>query len=236
MRRIGLVLAFAMVAAGCSHAPPPSIAIGAAPTAATGRIAFPTSYDASGFFPFDHWPKACDLLTDQDLHAILPQISDIRRVPADQALTLLSGGRQAYAKNAMCQIRFSLPGTPKPTDPIVSEIDVSEIAAGSPDVVRLNWDGGNHPQHHRSVAGLDCYTTSDDLNCLKSTLSFRVQPKIQWQRPTGSTDDILRFTRAGKTTTFRGDDDSSGKDYGAALRYQTDNLAPLLATAILAKY
>lgn len=69
---------------------------------------------------FERWPKACDLLSDADIQAVLPQATEVTREPEDQKITLLQElsanarvplpPRTVVASGAQCSYKVQLPG------------------------------------------------------------------------------------------------------------------------------
>src|SRR4051812_3131576 len=110
-RTLALVIAAAGASAlaGCSTA---TIPVGAAP--ATGTKVAVAEPDSTGFTPLAKWPRACDLLDEGDIRAVLPSASRVTPAPSDLKLTNLnlnSTQRTLVARGATCETKVWIPET-----------------------------------------------------------------------------------------------------------------------------
>lgn len=129
------------------------LTLGSAPRTAN-PVTLAAAPTANGLLPPDRWPPACDLLTETDIHVVLPQTSHVEQISRDLTLRneqpsaalptiTVTGGR--------CVITIRLPSTPKAA--IVS-LTVRVRAAGTPGVARINY------QHIKNDT--DCGPTTPD--------------------------------------------------------------------------
>jgi hypothetical protein len=167
---------------GSAARPAPEIRVGSVPPPAA-RIAVP-SPDANGLAPFASWPKACDLLTDADVRALLPQAFRIQHRSEDVTFDLRHGalapGRQQAVAGASCSISWWLPGgssDPKFDSPTV-ELSVSLVAVGAPALVRTNyWDAQTANFHvvQQDLGADECVEQfSESYQCRRQQVAFSI--------------------------------------------------------------
>ncbi|HTF48989.1 MAG TPA: hypothetical protein VK735_16200 [Pseudonocardia sp.] len=222
---------------------PVPIALGSAPASPSNKINLSLPMDPSGFYDFNSWPRACDLLSDGDLRAVFPQATDIARVPEDLKLTLLpdfspfsngnGGGGTHTVRGAQCTFTFSLPGIERRAGDrwtgysLRLEID----ATGSREVVRENRPKANIPgQRNEYLGGADCVVSpslgSTELSCSSTNLAFSIKDL------TGNfsqDDGTIRFQRGDQITTFTGDQLAQRSDF------MTRHILPELVKTITGK-
>jgi hypothetical protein len=123
---------------GCSG--PTEITVGSAPaTAATLSIAEP---DRSGWVPLSTWPQACELLTDADVHAILPTATKVDSNPKGLEMTNLdvnSPQRNAMANGALCATDVWIADVADP-DEKATTLEVRVRMAGTPKLAEANYN------------------------------------------------------------------------------------------------
>jgi hypothetical protein len=86
------------------------------------------------------WPRACDLLTEADIRAILPSTTRVSSNPADTKF-LGTGSSVPYSftvPGARCGHQVFFPGTSASSHGASISIEVR--FAGSPEAARHNWD------------------------------------------------------------------------------------------------
>ncbi len=247
------VLALALIAplllTGCSSAPPDPIRIGSAPATPTGKADLSAPVDPSGFFVFNRWPNACELLTDGDIRAVFPQAQGILRKPADEKLRILPDLRaprpvqEVTVKNASCRVAFSLPGVElKDELPDTSgyQIKVRVDAAGTAEVVRDNY-APDEKAPPVSVGGAECRIRTHDFSCLKGQVAFTLSgnPAGVYQ---GKFDGKLRlrYQVGPEVRVFdrSADAQQRGKEEGvteAIWNFENEHIQPELVKAIASK-
>jgi hypothetical protein len=123
---------------GCSG--PTEIAVGSAPaSAATMSVAAP---DTSGLVPLPTWPQACELLTDADVHAILPTATKVDSNPKGLEMTnfdLNSPQRIVTANGALCATDVWIADIAEP-DEKATTLEVRVRMAGTPQIAKANYD------------------------------------------------------------------------------------------------
>jgi hypothetical protein len=137
------VLSLAAACGGSSTKPVPEIRVGSVPPPGAKVAVQPPAQN--GLAPFQSWPKACDLLTDADVRALLPQSYRIQHRSEDVTFDLqhrpLDPSRQQAVAGAACTISWWLPGgSPSldPNEPSVA-VSLSLIAVGAPALVKTNY-------------------------------------------------------------------------------------------------
>ncbi|MEU4547646.1 hypothetical protein [Nonomuraea dietziae] len=103
------VTCLALAAAACSV---PPVEVGSARPAG-GALGLRA--ESGQYLPGDQWPDACQLLTDEELKAILPQAEEVSRRPRGLNLTEIpdfltgKGGGTEHIAKAGCDLGFKLP-------------------------------------------------------------------------------------------------------------------------------
>jgi len=100
--------------------------------------------------PAARWPKACDLVTDSDVQAILPEARGIDHHPQEATIEVservgLARLRQITVPQRGCRIEFELPYTGSDESaPATTRIQLDLDAVGSKKVAVLNFqDSGD---------------------------------------------------------------------------------------------
>ncbi|WP_328941081.1 hypothetical protein OG259_05065 [Streptomyces sp. NBC_00250] len=97
--------------AGCSS-PPPALEFGTAEPSGPRLAAQPA---ANGSLPVAQWPNACEVLSDTEIHAILPQATDFEREPLKvtimnfNPLAESAPGTTGDVAAGGCSYKFGLP-------------------------------------------------------------------------------------------------------------------------------
>lgn len=196
--------------------------------------------DSSGAFAFDRWPKACDLLTDADIQAVLPQVTTVVRQPEDQKITLLQDlsvnaiprpPRTVTAKGARCSYRLELPGVFRKG--VTPSLSVNVIYAGTPDAVKLNFSSLGSNEEPVEIPDAECRgsKTSAQVSCRKGPLAFSVasnffdhteyKPKSKYNYKDGKWID--RYSVNGRLTMFGATTGAPTRSPGSDLEVQEDN-------------
>jgi hypothetical protein len=223
-----------------------------APAAGAGKLDLDLPRDPSGAFAFDRWPKACGLLTDGEIKAVLPQVTKVEREAEDQEIKLLepisndvgvpAPPRTVTAKGAICTYKLKLPAAGLSNDRLIpASLRVEVDYAGTPAAVKKNFlvarddkriavpDGQCHGR--RIFAGVSCRKRSLAFS-ITSYFDHLVQETGESR---GWTD---RYRVAGKTTTFTSDgslDDAEVSENSRRETFRRDHLDAELAKTVLAK-
>lgn len=241
---VALALTVALVLGGCvSSTPPPDpVRIGSAPATPTGKINFALPKDPSGFFVFNRWPNACDLLTDQDVRAVFPQARDIRRKPDEQKRKIVGNllsrvgtgpGRDVAVKNAYCDVAFSLAGAePKFSDGYQMSVNIDY--AGTEAVVRDNQDRGLKGDTRARLAGADCtFSSAGGSSCVKGQLAFSLSAR-GFNQAQKDQKFRVRYQVGAEVTSF-GPEESGPKGYKALTKFENDHIGSELVKAVASK-
>jgi hypothetical protein len=174
--------------AGCSEDPPPPIGYGAAKPAGDrlGLRAPPGSV-----VTLSQWPDACNLVTDPEIRAILPQATDIERKPVMVTVSNFNPLRQAdpgttgEVPRGGCEFEFALP-TGGDSTSYNSSFTVTVTAVADPAVVASRYledkSGDSQKSGFKDLAASwgtqGCYSTGDGLsagaNCYQGPYLFDV--------------------------------------------------------------
>jgi len=192
--------------AGCGKGTP--VTVRSAPKA-SGTISLPAADIATGFVDFGSWPSACDLLTANDIKAILPQTKKLKLSPKtwsggiDIVNNLGSPVRHGMPANSACDIDFSLPNRDSHhTGSTNLSVGVGLVA--DPDVVDLNWEHGHKrddPRDQARNAGTATCVVSNSRtwNCKTPRVLFSVgvtmEPSVPGYVGLGSTkmNDVTQY-------------------------------------------
>lgn len=179
MRRVGvlLVACAALVACGGGAAAlAPELTVGAAPTdqRPVALPAFPPGGVADGA----QWPRACDLLTDDEVRAVLPQAAAVARAGAADTidhtlLTALGVGDEAAdiaVPERSCRIAVGLPAVDDAggAADVTGTVEVRVMMVGASDTVGYFWS----PFQPQPL------TTSADDRCVQEFPDHRPDPSI----------------------------------------------------------
>lgn len=199
MAAVGAV-ALLMSASGCAgSAPPPKVAVKDAP-ANPPRFTLAKPGEG-GLTPGAKWPKACDLITDGDVRAILPGATaiDHHGLKAEIEVTdhlRLARLRQMRVPQRSCRIEFDLPRQedvgPAETS---TRIQIDLDAVGTPKVAQMNYDEVGDVVDSGGAG--ECHRIADsNYRCRTGGVVFTLD---------GSAAPDLRFEgQQGETTTFYG--------------------------------
>jgi len=242
MRALVTALAALTVITMSACSSPAPIALGSAPASPSDKINLSLPMDPSGFYDFNSWPRACDLLSDGDLRAVFPQATDIARVPEDLKLTVLpdfspfsngNGGGTHTVRGAQCTFTFSLPGIVRRAGDRWTgySLELEIEATGSTEVVRENRPKANNPgERNEYVGGADCVVSpslgSTQLECSSTNLAFSIKDLTD---NFSQDDGTIRFQRGDQITTFTRDQLVQRSDF------MTRQILPELVKTITAK-
>lgn len=220
LRGICLVWAALLFGAACSSfpgtaEPPPAVQLGTVPDTPSAARFTGAPLHPSGFFQFDQWPKACDLLTDADFRAVFPQVSEIRRIPGDTRLKVTTVGlgvfatEDARAVGATCKVALAVPGIdfdraqPIALSGLVVDIEVN--AAGSAEIIEKNPPQKPLPgvTEEVMVGAIRCVSigASNGLECATPQAVFEVSMRAE-HRAKNDEENIIRYQRGGETIAW----------------------------------
>lgn len=242
--KVVLVAAVTVLAAcgGGDEEPARPLVLRRAPAEVGTTLDLDIPLDRSGLFVFDQWPRACDLLTDADIKAVLPQTAKVERTSEDQDINIIGDTpRSVTVADAKCSFELDLsaagmapdePGQGSPT------LWVSIDSAGMADVVEQNFSGEvNEPI---LVPNGQCYVPRGlaRVDCRKGPLSFTISSAFPHQ-DLGDHRWTDRYLADGETTTFSAGietDEAGTKEFTTAEAFRRDALDVELAKIVLAKY
>jgi len=193
------LVAGTLTAASCGHhvRTTPPIRVGAPHIAASTLTLAPA--EADGLTRFDSWPKACELLTADDLKAVLPQVTKVEQTPREQQIRVTNLGAGAGdddrdAPGTACETRFWVAGDEKKPRSQPDLVRVEDVAVGDTDTVKDNYDtlAQGRPRVPGGLGARECVLASTDYYCRMPHIAFSVG--------TGPTLFIDRFTGQPKRT------------------------------------
>jgi hypothetical protein len=185
---------------------------------------------SSGLLAPSQWPSACELLTDDEITAVLPQATVTEREADDQEFRDVETLGTFTVREGACSYLLDIPEAG--LGPEDTMIRVSLDAVGSPDVVARNVTA--LPEDTRiDVSGGQCFGSTSTVHCHKGPLAFTLHGILGTQQH-GSDAWTNRYEVGGKTKTFTG---SWGTNEGQAEEgeFLRDSLCTELAAIILAK-
>ncbi|MCP9625289.1 hypothetical protein FOH10_07550 [Nocardia otitidiscaviarum] len=215
---VGVVVVFGAACAVLPTEPPPPVRLGAAPVTATGPRYEGAPLHSSGFYEFDQWPKACNLITDTDIRAIFPQVTDTERFAVHQDLMLtaplsaLEPPEPEWARErvrvggALCTVAMALPGIAFEADELPprsgAEVTIEVIAAGSAGVVYRNRPQPFPADPPITVAGIPCVAAQgNSLVCATLYVLFQVSMTVEYTRQVDEYTAI-RYLHGTETVAF----------------------------------
>jgi hypothetical protein len=247
MRLLGIAqvsCALGLLAAGCGGGdrfgdePDEPLIVDRPPATPGTPVDLNRPFDESGFFDFELWPQGCNLITDDELRTVLPQVEAVEREPRDVEMDLFGadGRRRAVtAHDSACVLAVDIPaaGLPAQSDePSPPTVNVSVTNAGTPAVVDRNFSPPDETP--LDVPGGECFPDIADtaIMCRADALSFRVSVNFDWQQkgPDGWRD---RYRVDGETIIFSTADGAEATNGRQELA--RDTIATRLAQVILAK-
>lgn len=256
-RQAQLIVLGSILLAACGGGKPRApLVMEPAPREPGSRIDLDLPRDRSGAFLFDQWPKACALLTDADIKAVLPQVTRVAREPEDQKITLLppisndaipAPPRDVTAKGAECRYKLVLPATGLVIDEKYGFSDaslrVSVDYAGSPKAVKQNFLASNDDERIAVPHG-QCYSggPTSGVSCRKGSLAFSITSAFQHLSLSDDGKWTDRYRVSGKLNTFTADgfsgsgsSKSNVTDNNRREKFRRDHLDAELAKTVLAK-
>jgi len=174
------VLAGGLLAAGsCASArTTPPIRVGTPRISTTHVKLLPA--EADGLSRFDSWPRACELLTPEDLRAVLPQITKVVQTPREQQIKVTNlgdgEGDDRDAPGSACETTFWVAGTEKKRHAEPDLVRVEDIAVGDTDTVKDNYDSlaQSRARIPGGLGALECVRDAGGYYCRTSHMAFSV--------------------------------------------------------------
>jgi hypothetical protein len=194
-----VVLALALSGGCAASAPPPTVAVRDAP-ADPPRFTLARPGE-SGLVPAAKWPKACDLITDSDVRAILPQASGIdhagRQATVDVADHIgVTRQRQLKVPQPGCRIEFVLPSATADDARLAStSVQIDLVAVGTKKVAKLNYNEFGdvvEVSDADSCRGLAASTYTCRVEGVVFTLSGDTASDLQFEGQRGEAPDFYR--------------------------------------------
>jgi hypothetical protein len=151
----------------------------AAPRIAASRMSLPPA-EADGLTRFDSWPRACALLTPDDLRALLPQVTKVVQTPREQRIKVTNLGDgdrdDRDAPGTSCETRFWVAGTERNAHAQPDVVRVEDIAVGETDTVKDNYDSlaGSRPRVPGGLGATECVLADADYYCRMPHIAFSV--------------------------------------------------------------
>jgi hypothetical protein len=192
----------------------------------------------SEFFVYSEWPQACDLLTEDDITAVLPQVVSIESTRYEQEFRILGTEFTRTVPGAGCSYQLDIPDAGLSIDDVPPPIvNVSVDAAGSPDAVQLNFTPGDE---QIEVPSGECYAWGGPtLVCAKGAVAFTISVTFSHQHVDADswTD---RYQVGEETTTFSDEVGNIGEPdanevYLEGRTFLRDTLGVELTKVVLAK-
>jgi hypothetical protein len=140
----------------------------------------PAPAEADGLTQFDSWPKACELLTAQDLKAVLPQVTKVTQMPQEQRIRVTNlgdgAGDDRDVPGSSCETRFWVAGTERKPHAEPDLVRVEDIAVGDTGTVKENYDAlaRSKPRVPGGLGALECVLASVDYYCRMPHIAFSV--------------------------------------------------------------
>ncbi len=137
------------------------------------------SAETSGLARFRRWPKACDLLTSDDVRAVLPQVTKIVETP--QALQIrvvnLEMDGDFDVPDSSCEIRFWVAGTERKKRAVPDVLRVEDVAVGDVGTVKDNYDSIAHARTpvRDDLGAAECVVDNDAYYCRMPNIAFTVE-------------------------------------------------------------
>jgi hypothetical protein len=187
VRKLWAVLIVVVLFAGCAGVgrllqgrdeakPPPSVTYVAKPPTGT-PVKLPAPDQQSGLVAAELWPKACDLVSDADLKAVLPDVTRVERSAGsniDGSYSFGGGYSQSSFHPVGNTCRFTLE-LPKPKDNYERKatVELELKAVGTDDVAELNWKPAMGAEQAVKIADADaCKFFVEEYTCRKRGVIF----------------------------------------------------------------
>jgi hypothetical protein len=137
--------------------------------------------EADGLTRFDSWPNACELLTAEDLRAVLPQVTKVDQTPREQQIRVTNLGQgtgddDRDAPGTACETRFWVAGAEKKPNAQPDLLRVEDIAVGDTDTVSDNYNTltRGRPRVPGGLGATECVLAGTDYYCRMSHIAFSV--------------------------------------------------------------
>jgi len=183
---VALAVMAASILSGCADDEAASrepLTLRPAPTEPGTPIDLDRARDSSGAVAFDRWPRACELLTDDEIKAVLPQTTKIERESKNEEVRIKEGVvasgrfasvREATAKDGKCRFKLDLPATGlRLSDVNPPRLEVHVDFAGTPAFVKLNFPYRER-QNSIGIAGGRCFKRGE-ASCVKGPFAFSIR-------------------------------------------------------------
>ncbi|MBA3747183.1 MAG: hypothetical protein H0W96_06770 [Solirubrobacterales bacterium] len=247
---VALAIMAASILSGCGDDEAASrepLTLRPAPTEPGTPIDLDRARDSSGAVAFDRWPRACELLTDDEIKAVLPQTTKVERESENEEVRIKEGVvasgryasvREATAKDGKCSFKLDLPATGlRLSDVNPPSFDVSIDLAGTPAFVKQNFPYADKPV---AVAGGRCFR-GDSASCVKGPVAFRIFSQFAHQEKDFADPDLEwrdRYPVNGEIVTISspgGDSPAADEAFARHQQLRFDHIYVELAKIILRK-
>jgi len=249
---VSLAVAAASILSACGgdeEAPREPLTLRSALTEPGQPIALDRASDPSGAVAFDRWPRACELLTDDEIKSVLPQTTKVERESMDGETHIKEGvvnyGRYASVrdvavKDGRCSFDLDIPATGlRLSDLNPPRLEVHVDFAGTPAFVKLNFPYRER-QNSIGIAGGRCFKRGE-ASCVKGPFAFSIRNQFLHQEKDFADPDLEwrdRYRVNGRTETISspgGDSPEANEAFRRRQRLEMDHILVELATIILRK-
>jgi hypothetical protein len=139
----GVMVAGLVTSACGGDEPAQEVTIGEPPVPSSTVTVGPP--DESGITPPAGWPRACDLITEDEVLAVLPQATELNAESSDLPLQISETGLgeigappDMTVPDATCTYSFALPGNPETALGPANEIVLEVRTVGTPRIALVN--------------------------------------------------------------------------------------------------
>lgn len=208
-----------------------------APSTATARVALDGPVGPTGLFEPAAWPRACAVLDDAGIRAVLPQTGRTVREPQSGEMTVLGVGRASTVQipEASCVIGVELPDKDFNALGGYNEFSLSvDIhVAGKPAMVTQNRRDPSADNVPTVIDGTSCLkrVSAQELTCATPQAEFSVSRRsIGIPNPIDQ-EAVIRYVNDGRTEVFRRD--GGVPEVERRNQYETEVVLPEFARVIL---
>jgi hypothetical protein len=242
---IGLV-----VTAGCAGLVPPgpggatsrptvatAVQLERAPSTATAPVPLDGPTGPTGLYEPAAWPRACALLDDAGIRAVLPQAGRTAREPQPSEMTVFGVGRASTVAipEATCTIGVELPDKDFNALGGYNEysLSVDVHVAGKPEMVTKNRHKASDDERPIAINGTTCLSrvSAQQLTCTTPRAEFSVSRRSIGIPNPIDREAVLRYVHDGKTEVFRRD--GGIPEVQRRDQYETEVVLPEFAKVIL---